>query len=127
MATVALGATTENAASDVTYVSSAQTYPTRVFLADDFPANSVVRVEATSTGTIRILDANGRLIGQVGAERAMLAVSDDTGAWAVFPIVRDPAAHVANVAVSTDTVTERGNRINTCLAALRAAGLLKAE
>lgn len=127
MATVALGATTENAASDVTYASSAQTYPTRLFLASDFAANAAVRVEATSTGTIRIHDHAGRLIGQVGAERAMLAVKDDTGAWGVFPIVRDPGAHVANVAVTTDTVTERGNRINTILAALRAAGLLKAE
>ena len=127
MATVALGATTEAAASDVTYVSSAQTYPTRVFLASDFAANDAVRIEATSTGMIRIHDHAGRLIGQCAGERAMLAVKDDTGAWAVYPIVRDPGAHVANVAVSTDTVTERGNRINTILAALRAAGLLKAE
>lgn len=127
MATVALTATTEAAASDVTYVSSAQTFPTRVFLASDFPANAAVRVEATSTGSIRIHDATGHLIGQVGAERAMLAVKDDTGSWAAFPIVRDPATHVANVAVSTDTVTERGNRINSILAALRAAGLFKAE
>jgi hypothetical protein len=111
----------------VTYVSSAQTYPTRLFLASNYPANAAVRVEATSTGTIRIHDHAGRLIGQVSAERAMLAVKDDTGAWAVFPIVRDPGTHAANVTVGTDTVTERGNRINTCLAALRAAGLLKAE
>jgi hypothetical protein len=127
MAAVALGATTENAASDVTYVSSAKTFPTRLFLAADFPANAAVRVEATDTGTIRIHDALGHLLGQVAGERASLAVKDDTGAWAVYPIVRDPAAHAPNVAVGTDTVTERGNRINTILAALRAQGLLKAE
>jgi hypothetical protein len=127
MAVVALGATTENAASDVTYVSSAKTFPTRLFLAANFQANAAVRVEALDTGTIRIHDSLGRLIGQVAGERALLAVKDDTGAWAVYPIVRDPAAHAPNVTVGTDTVTERGNRINTCLAALRAAGLLKAE
>jgi hypothetical protein len=127
MATVALGASTENCASDVTFASSAQTYPTRAFLADDFPADSVVRFHATSTGTIRVHDAAGRLLGTVAGERAMLAVLDDTGSWTMYPIVREPATHVANVAVSTDTVTERGNRINSCLAALRAAGLLKAE
>jgi hypothetical protein len=127
MATVALGATTEAAASDVTYVSSAQTYGTRVFLASDFPANAAVRVEAANTGKIEVLDQYGRRIGIVPGERALICVKDDAGVWAAFPIVRDPAAHAANVAVSTDTVTERGNRINTCLAALRAAGLLKAE
>ena len=98
MSTVALSTTVFSAADGDTYVSSAQTYPTRCFLASDFDQNDVVRFESTAGGTIEVLSATGRRVGIVGPYASAVAIQlgdNDTDGWKLFDIGIAPVATVA--------------------------------
>ena len=123
MATVALSSTVNSATDGDTYVSSAQTYPTRVFLDSTFDAGDVVRVEATSTGPIEVLDSNGRRIGFVAGESAASFVLNAAGSWLRAALVT-PAVALVPVASDLATATTLVNALRTMALA---HGWMKAE
>lgn len=126
MATVALSSTVFSAADGDTYVSSAQTYPTRCFLASDFDQNDVVRFEATSSGTIEVLSATGRRVGIVPGYSAAVAIQrgdNDTDGWVLTIIPNSPVALVAD-ATDDATVWALANALK---AIALAHGWMKAE
>lgn len=123
MATVALSDSVFTATDGDTYVSSAQTYPTRVFLDSTYDAGDVVRVEATSTGTIEVLDATGHRVGFVAGESAATFVLNSASVWLRVALVT-PAA--ALVPVGSDAATTQ-TLANALRAIALAHGWMKAE
>jgi hypothetical protein len=126
MSTVALSSTVFSAADGDTYVSSAQTYPTRCFLASDFDQNDVVRFESTSSGTIEVLSATGRRVGFVPGYSSAVAIQhgdNDTDGWVLTPLPNSPAA---TVAAGSDAATTQ-TLANALRTIMLNAGLMKAE
>lgn len=126
MSTVALSSTVFSAADGDTYVSSAQTYPTRCFLASDFDQNDVVRFESTAGGTIEVLSSTGRRVGIVpgyGSAVVNQHGDNDTDGWVFNLLPCSPAALVADA--SDLTTTEA--LANAMKVILKNAGLMKAE
>jgi hypothetical protein len=126
MSVVALSSTVFSAADGDTYVSSAQTYPTRVFLNADYDQNDIVRFESTAGGSIEVLSSTGRRVGIVPGYGSAVAVQkgdNDTDGWVMNALVTNPAAHLID---ATDLATAL-TRISAMLVTMRAHGLLKAE
>lgn len=99
MSTVALSSTVNSAADGDTYVSSAQTYPTRCFLNADFDQNDVVRFESTGGATIEVLSATGRRVGIVPGYGSAVAIQlgdNDVDGWFFTLIGKAPVALVAD-------------------------------
>jgi hypothetical protein len=126
MSVVALSSTVFSAIDGDTYVSSAQTYPTRCFLNADFDQNDVVRFESTAGGSIEVLSSTGRRVGIVPGYGSAVVVQkgdNDTDGWVMSMLPSNPAAHLID---ATDLATAL-TRITAILAALRGQGILKAE
>jgi hypothetical protein len=123
MSTLAVDAVEETIADGTTYVSSAQAYDSKCFLASDFDADDRVRFECTSTGKIEVVTSEGARIGIVGPESSAMAVLRDSGEWDFYMLPASPAALVADGSDAATTQT----LANALKAILVNAGLMKAE
>ena len=153
MATVALTDTTDDQIieDDDTYVSSARTLVTRAILpeidagaGDTVAVGYEIRFEATGGGLIRVLTADGRLLGPVpGRGRAVLVAEagnaeSESDFWRFYLLAQPSAALPAVVtsggagatAGAFNSATQRDAAIvtiNDIRTALIKVGILKAE
>lgn len=92
MATQAL-AGNEKVLSTVTYVSSAQGFTCQAILDSAFVADATLRVEATSTGSIEVLNDLLQRVGVVqGGTAALFTKRSGSLVWEMFTQPTDPIA-----------------------------------
>lgn len=151
MSVRAVAVATENVANTDTLVTSAQTFPVRVYLPkiNDGTGSSVavgksIRVQALSSGPIEVLTNGGRSVCRITGRRSVVVnalagtVQSEPDSWDTTVSSQAPAAFVAAApaggvgaaAGAYDTAVNRDAHIalsNAMRTVLINAGLMKAE